>query len=728
LTTGWKKSGCLHLAGTKERIYELKKGATTARSFGLEMHIISPKEAYDLCPIISLNGIIGAAFMPTDGQADPAGITQALAKGARSRGAKIYEHTLVTGFEFGTNRVSAVKTDKGDIQCEILVNCSGMWGFQIGTMLGVNTPVVPFQHQYFVTEEIEGLPSNLPTIRDKDSLLYYKEEVGGLVMGGYERNGIPWSIDGVPNDFISQLLESDFDHFQQLADPAMKRTPCLAEAGIKRLVNGPEGFTPDGDAILGPAPELDNVFVAVGFNAFGIAAAGGAGRMMAEWIIEGEPSLDIWPLDIRRFGPYHRSRTYNVERTKEIYGKHYTIHWPHEEHDSARGIRRSPLYFLLKEKGAVFGAKYGWERPNWFAPPGVKPKDDLTFEIPNWFAHVGNEHKAARENVVLIDQTSFNKFEISGPKALEFLNRLAANNLDKPIGSVTYTQLCNQRGTIEADITVARVAEEKFLLVTGTAFGLHDSHWIKKHMPDDGSVVFQNITSAFAVINVIGPNSRKLLERVTRDDVSNENFRFGKCKQIIVGYAPVIALRVTFVGELGYELYIPTEFACHVYETLWEAGKDLGVQNAGYRVINSLHYEKGYSTWESELTPEYTPYDAGLGFCVALNKGDFLGRAALAKIKEQGPQWALCTFTIDAGKPVMLRGSEPILLNNKVVGVTTAGGYGYTVGKNIAYGYVSVADARQDKGFAIEVAKEVYPAKKEPNRALYDPERKRILG
>jgi len=728
LATGWKKSGCLHLASTRERMFELKRGATTARSFGLEMHMIAPKEAHDLCPILSLDGIIGAAFMPTDGQADPAGITQAFARGARNQGATIYRDTLVTGFEFGRNRVSAVKTTRGDIQCEILVNCTGMWGFQIGEMLGVNTPVVPFQHQYLVSDPIEGIPKDLPTIRDKDNLLYYKDEVGGLVMGGYERNGIPWAVEGVPNDFTSRLLPSDYDHFMQLAQPAMDRTPCLKEVGISELINGPEAFTPDGNAIMGPAPELDNCFVAVGFNAFGIAAGGGAGRMMAEWIIEGEPSLDIWPLDIRRLGPHHRSRSYNVERTGEIYGKHYTIHWPNEEHDSARGARRSPLYFLLKEKGAVFGAKYGWERPNWFAPDGVEPKDGPTFEIPNWFEHVGNEHKAARENVVLIDQSSFNKFEIEGPKALGFLNWLAASNIDKPVGSVTYTQLCNTRGTIEADITIARVAEDRFMLVTGTAFGLHDSQWIKQHMPADGGVSFRDVTSALAVINVIGPHSRKLLEKVTPGDIGNQNFPYGKCKEITVGDAPARALRVTFVGELGYELYIPTEFACHVYETLWDAGRDLGVTNAGYRAVNSLHFEKGYCLWGSELTPEYTPYDAGLGFCVSLHKGDFLGRDALAKVQEQGPQWKLCTFTLDAQKPVMLRGSEPIVRQGKVIGVTTSCGYGYSVGKTIAYGYVPLSEAGHTEEYEIEAYTEIFTARREPIRALYDPERRKIIS
>jgi sarcosine dehydrogenase len=727
LATGWKMNGCLHLAGTRERMYELQKGATTARSFGLEMNMISPGEAYGLCPIISLDGIIGAAFMPTDGQADPAGITQALAKGARSRGAAIYEHTLVTGFDFDKKRVSAVKTDKGAIRCEIVVNCTGMWGYQIGEMLGANIPVVPFQHQYLVTEQIEGLPPNLPTIRDKDSLIYYKEEVGGLVMGGYERNGIAWGVDGVPNDFNSQLLDPNFDHFQQLSDPAMKRTPCLAQAGVARLVNGPEGFTPDGDAILGPAPELDNVFVAVGFNAFGIAAGGAAGRMMAEWIIEGEPSLNIWPLDIRRFGPHHRSRSYNVARTGELYGKHYTIHWPHEEHDSARGVRRSPLYFPLKEKGAVYGAKYGWERANWFAPPGVAPEDEHTFEIPNWFEHVAAEHKNARENVVLIDQSSFSKFEVEGPGALSLLNRLCVSRIDKPVGKIVYTQMCNERGTIECDLTIGRLDRDRFLLVVGTAFGLRAFGWIKNYLPNDGSVAVREMTSAYAVINVVGPKSRKLLQKLTTADISNAGFAFGTCKKISVGYAPVLAYRVTYVGELGYELYIPAEFAVHVYASLWEAGQDLGIKNAGYRTIASLHLEKGYADWGSELTPEYTPFDAGLGFCVALEKDDFIGKRALMKIKTEGPKFRLCTFTLKADRPLMLHGSAPILYKGEVQGVVTSSGYGHTVKKNICYGYIASEDIRRHGDYAIEAYQQLYQAILEPSRVLYDPERKKIL-
>ena len=726
LTTGWKQSGCLHLASTQERILELKKGATTARSFGLDLHMITPEEALKLCPILNMEGIIGAAYMPSDGQADPSGLTMAMAKGAMNRGATMEQKTLVTGFEIRNNRVEAVLTDKGTIRCETVVNAAGMWGREIGRMMGVNIPLVPFQHQYLVTEAIEGVPPNMPTLRDKDSLLYYKEEVGGLVMGGYERDGIPWSIRGVPKGFTQELLEPDFEHFESISQAAVNRTPCLATAGIARLVNGPEAFTPDGNCMLGPAPELDNCFVAVGFNAFGIAAGGGAGRMVAEWIVEGEPSLNIWPLDIRRFGQYHRSLKYNVERTKEIYGKHYTISWPHEEHDSARGVKRSPLYWLLKEKGAVYGAKYGWERSNWFAPAGVPPEDSLTFGIPNWFEHVAAEHRAAREAVVLIDQSSFSKFEVTGAGALAFLNHVAAANLDRPVGSTVYTQLCNERGGIEADITISRVEEEKFFMITGTAFGVHDFQWLKRHLPKDGSVSLRDVTSSLAMINVCGPSSRELLQRLSEDDFGNDAFPFGQCRQVVIGYAPVLALRVTYIGELGYELYMPPEYAANLYESLWAAGQDLGIRNAGYRAIDSLRLEKGYCYWGAEVSPDYSPYDAGIGFAVSLDKGPFVGRDALMRIKKNGPAWKLCLFTLDADRPMLLHGGETITCRGKVVGVVSSGGFGHTVGKTIAMGYLSAEDSQTADGYAVEVFGESFPATRLA-KAPYDPERRRIF-
>jgi len=726
LTTGWKQCGCLHLASTRERILELKKGATTAHSFGLDLHMITPEEALKLCPILNMDGIIGAAFMPSDGQADPSGLTMAMAKGAMNGGATIEQKTLVTGFEIRNNRIESVLTENGRIRCETVVNAAGMWGREIGRMMGVNIPLVPFQHQYLVTEVIEGMPPNLPTLRDKDSLLYYKDEVGGLVMGGYERDGIPWSIRGVSNGFTQELLEPDFEHFESISQAAVNRTPCLGTAGIARLVNGPEAFTPDGNCMLGPAPELENCFVAVGFNAFGIAAGGGAGKMVAEWIVEGEPSLNIWPLDIRRFGQHHRSLRYNVERTKEIYGKHYTISWPHEEHDSARRVKRSPLYWLLKEKGAVYGAKYGWERANWFAPPGVLPEDFPTFGIPNWFEAVAAEHRAAREAVVLIDQSSFSKFEVSGAGALPFLNHVAAGNLDRPVGTTVYTQLCNERGGIEADITISRIETERFFIITGTAFGVHDFMWLKRHLPKDGSVGLRDISSSLAMINVCGPSSRALLQRLSEDDFSNEAFPFGQCRQVVIGYAPTLALRVTYIGELGYELYIPPEYAAGLYESLWENGQDLGIRNAGYRAIDSLRLEKSYCYWGAEVSPDYTPYDAGIGFAVSLDKGPFIGREALLKIRKKGPPWKLCTFTLDTDRPMLLYGGETITCRGKVVGVVTSGGFGHSVGKTIAMGYLSADDARTAEGFAVEVFGESFPAT-HLTKSVYDPERRRIF-
>jgi len=726
LTTGWKKCGCLHLAGTPDRLLELKKAATTARSFGLDLHLISPREALDLFPVMSLDGIIGAAFMPSDGQADPSGLTMALAKGATSRGAGIYQHTRVTGFQIKGSRVTAVITDKGTIRTETVVNAAGMWAREIGRLMGVNVPLVPFQHQYLVTETIEGLPPGLPTIRDKDSLLYYKEEVGGLVMGGYEPNGIPWANEGIPKGFTQQLLEPDFDHFEPLAAAAMKRTPCLQTVGIARLVNGPEAFTPDGNCILGPAPELENCFVAAGFNAFGIAAGGGAGKLLAEWILTGEPSLAIWPLDIRRFGRHHHSPAYNLDRTCEIYGKHYTIAWPNEEHQSARGVRRSPLYHLLKEQGAVYGSRFGWERANWFAPPETAAEDVPAFGIPNWFLHVADEHRAAREKVVLIDQTSFSKFMVAGPQSLLFLNSLAANNIDRPLGSVVYTQLCNDRGGIECDLTIARIAADRFFIVTGTAFGVHDLDWICRHLPPDASATVSDVTSAYAVINVCGPLSRRLLEKVTPDSVANDVFPFGQCRQMTLGYAPILAMRVTYIGELGYELYVPTEYAPQVYELLWAAGQELGVRNAGYRAIESLRLEKGYRYWGAELSPDYNPYQAGLGFCVDLGKEHFIGREALSKIKAGGPDPVLCCFTLDDPEPRLLSGGETIAHNGTVLGVVTSGGYGHFVKKTIAYGYLPVEHAGYSNGYTIEVFTETLAATRRTS-ALYDPERKRIL-
>ncbi len=723
-STGWKPVGGLRLASSKERMIELKKAATTARSFGLEMQMLSPQEAYDLFPIMSLDGVEGAAFLPTDGHADPSGITQALARGARTSGVVFRRNTRVTGITVTKRRATVVHTDQGDIEAEIVVNAAGMWAREIGRMAGVNVPVVAVEHQYMVSEKIPDLPRDLPTMRDPDNLVYYKEEVGALTMGGYEFNPIPWAVQGIPKDFGQQLLPSNFPHFEQLAELALERTPILGTVGVRELINGPEAFTPDGNFIMGRAPELENYFVAAGFNAHGIAAGGGAGRMMAEWIVEGQPSFDLWAVDIRRFGPHHRSDRYNRDRTLELYGKHYTLGWPHEEHSSARPGRRSPLYEILKAKGAVFGAKFGWERPNWFAPPGIEPKDIPTFEQPNWFEHVGKECRGIREKVALIDQTSFSKLEVRGAGALMFLQKLADNNVRKPVGRLTYTQFCNERGGIECDLTVSRFGEELFYITTGTSFGLHDMDWMQQHMPRDGSVSIIDVTSSRAVINLCGPHARDVLQKVTEADVSHKGFAFGHCREITIGYATVRALRVTYVGELGWELHIPSEYACHVYEELWQAGEEFGIIDAGYRAIESLRLEKGYRYWSSDLTPDYNPYEAGLDFCVNLKKKvHCIGRKALEQVQKNGPQQTLCCFTLS--NDVELLGGETISRNGHVLGVLTSGGYGHTIQKTIAYGYLPTPEA-QYTDYIIECLGEAIPATR-TDKVLFDPERKKIM-
>ena len=722
--TGWKQVGGLRVASSQDRWIELKKAATTAKSFGLEMQLLTPQEAVDLFPVMSIDGIVGAAFLPTDGHIDPSSVTMAMAKGARMQGIEFRRNTLVTGLKVEKRRVTEIQTDKGNIRADIVVNAAGMWARALGKMAGVSVPLIPVEHQYLVTEKIKDLPKDLPTMRDPDHLVYYKEEVGALVMGGYEPNPIPWSLKGIPKDFDQQLLPENFDHFEQLSLLALKRTPILEKAGVRKLINGPEAFTPDGYFVMGLAPELDNFFVAAGFNAHGIAAGGGVGMAMAEWIVEGRASLDLWPVDIRRFGKQHDNLRYIRDRTLEAYAKHYTMGWPHEENSAGRQLRRSPLYQVLKERGAVYGQKFGWERTNWFAPEGVEPVDEMTFGRPNWSKYVGEECRAAREDVVIMDQTPFSKFEVTGPGALMFLQGIAANNVRKPPGRLTYTQLCNDRGGIECDLTIARVGPEHFYIVTGTAFGVHDMQWIRSHMPDDGSVQLRDVTATRAVLNLSGPKARKVLEQVTDIDVSHEGFPFAHCREINIGFAPALALRVTYVGELGWELHIPCDYALTAYETLWKAGQAFNIRHAGYRAIESLRLEKGYRYWSSDLTPDYNPFEAGLGFCVSLKKKvPFIGKEALRKAKENGVEQQLCCFVLS--KDVELLGGETIICDGKVLGVLTSGGYGHTVQKTIAYGYVPKAYVDRED-FQIEVLGEAIDAKQHKG-ALYDPERKKIM-
>ena len=724
--TAWSEVGGLRIASSKDRMEELRRSAAMAKTFGLPMELISPKEACDLFPVMEKKGIVGAAFLPTDGQIDPSGVTYALAKGARDRGAEIYTETRVIGITLKNGAVHEVITEKGKIKTEIVVNAAGIWAPEIGKMVGVPIPIIPMEHQYIITKPIEGVPRGMTTMRDPDLLVYFREEVGGLIMGGYEHNPIPWALDGIPRDFTKKLLKSNYEHFEPLSVLAMKRVPPIGKAEIITLLNGPEAFTSDGDFMMGEAAEVKNFFVSAGFCAHGIAAAGGVGKMMAEWIIEGRPSLDIWRLDIRRLGAHHASQKYALDRSIEVYAHHYSMSWPYEEMKSARPLRMSPLYHRLKKMRAVFGEKSGWERPNWFAPKDAPPKDQLRWGLPNWFKHVGKEHQSVRTKAGIIDQTSFGKIEIKGPGALPFLQRITDNQMDKPVGSVTYTQMLNDKGGIECDLSVSRIGENHFYLVTGTAFIKHDLSWIQKHLPDDRSVTVNDVTSSKSCITLCGPQARNILKKLTMDDVSNEGFPYMTCKQITLGYAPVLAIRITYVGELGWELHLPVESALYVYDAIGEAGKSFGLVNAGYRCIESLRLEKGYRYWSGDISPEYTPYEAGLDFCVKLNKGEFIGREALLAHKEKGITRRLCCLTLQTG-PLMPVGKEAILDGDKVIGIVTSGGYGHTIKKPIAYGYLPIDHSKPGTRLQIEVAAKRYDAtvEKEP---LYDPENRKVKG
>ena len=732
LATGWKMNGGLRLACTPERWIEVKRQATTAHSFGLEMELLTPREAQELWPLMNVDDVVGAAFMPTDGQANPSDITQALAKGARMDGVQIFEDTEVTDIEIDNGRIMAVITGAGRIECEKVVLCAGQWSRSFATRFGVNVPLASMQHQYMVTEPIKDIPKYLPTLRDPDRLTYYKEEVGGLVMGGYEPNPIPWAVDGLPKALHYSLLDSNFDHFEQLMELSLGRVPALETAGIKTLTNGPESFTPDGNFILGQAPELKNFFVGAGFNAFGIAAAGGAGMALAEWVTTGEPPYDLWSADIRRFGRPHFDTDWVRTRTVEAYGKHYTMDWPHEEYLSGRPCRKSPLYDVLLGQGACFGEKLGWERPNWFADlaKGEVPEDLYSFGRQNWFHAVGREHRAVREAAVIIDQTSFAKFVLKGPDAARALDWICANHVDRSVGSLVYTQMLNERGGIECDLTVARVAVDEFYIVTGTGFATHDFDWIKRNIPAGMNCRLLDITSSNAVLSLMGPQARRILENVTRDDVSNAGFPFATIRTIGIAGCPVRALRVTYVGELGWELHMPTEYATLVYLALMTQGAEIGLINAGYRAIESCRLEKGYRAWGSDIGPDHTPLEAGLGWAVKLNRNtDYNGREALLAQQKNVLKKQLVCFTV-VDPDVILLGRETIFRNGEPVGWLTSGGYGYTVGKSIGFGYVRNAAGVDNEFIAsgeyeLEVAT-VRVACQVHLGPLYDPKSSRI--
>lgn len=730
LQTGWKMNGGLRLACNAERWTEVKRQATTAHSFGLEMHLLTPKEAQDLWPLMTIDDLVGAAYLPTDGQANPSDITQSLARGARMAGVKIFEDTPVTRVIVEDGRIRGVETPLGTIECEKVICCAGQWTRTLAASVGVNVPLVSVEHQYMITEKIEGVTPNLPTLRDPDRLTYWKEDVGGLVWGGYEPNPKPWAVNGIPEGFHFDLLTSDYDHYGQFMEDAIARVPALANAGVKQLLNGPESFTPDGNFILGEAPELRNFYVGAGFNAFGIASGGGAGMALAEWAAKGEAPYDLWPVDIRRFGKVHHSTDWVRTRTLEAYGKHYTIAWPSEEMKSARPTRRSPLYAHLKAAGACFGEKLGWERPNWFADlsKGEVPVDRYSYQRPGWWDQVRREHQAAREAAVLIDQTSFAKFTLKGPDAARALNYIAAGNVDRAVGSLTYTQMLNKRGGIEADVTVARTAWDEFYIVTGTGFATHDFDWISRNLTGNCQLV--DVTAGSAVLSLMGPEAREILARVSGDDLTNTGFPFGTARRISVASCPVLALRVTYVGELGWELHMPTDVAVTVYEALMAAGAGLGLRNAGYRAIETLRLEKGYRAWGADISPDHTPVEAGLAWACKMKSGvNFIGRDAVAAQLAGGVKKRLAGFTVD-DPSVILLGRETIYRDGVRVGWLSSGGFGHTINKPVGYGFVRHKDGVTEDymtsgSYELEVASERVPASFHLG-ALYDPAGARI--
>jgi 4-methylaminobutanoate oxidase (formaldehyde-forming) len=730
--TGWKMNGGLRLACNAERMTEIKRQATTARSFGLEMHLLSPKEALDLWPLMDVADVVGAAYLPTDGQANPSDITLSLAKGARQKGVRVVEDVAVMDLVLKDGWAQGVATEQGFIACETIVICAGQWSKEIGRKAGILIPLQSVEHQYLITEAC-GAPRELPTLRDPDRLIYYKEEVGGLVMGGYEPNPIPWALDGIPDGFHFTLLDSRFDHFELIMEQALVRTPVLATAGVKTLINGPESFTPDGNFILGEAPEARNVFVGCGFNAFGIASGGGAGWALAQWILSGEPPMDLWPVDIRRFSSsVHGEEVFVRERTLEAYAKHYTMAWPHEEYESARPRKTSRLYATLAAKGACFGSKLGWERPNWFARPGSAPKDVYSYGRQNWFDAVGEEHRAARERVALFDQSSFAKFEVRGKGAEAALDYLCAGDVTRTPGHIAYTQMLNARGGIECDLTVSRFAPDLYFIVTGTGFRTHDLAWMKRNLPTGAEAEIVDVTEHYGCLSLMGPRAREVLMGVTDADVSNETFPFGACREIEMAGVKLRALRITYVGELGFELHVPAEGIERVYAALTKAGEVHGIADAGYRAIESLRLEKAYRAWGADISADTTPDEAGLSF--ALRKDldrAFLGRDALLAKRKAPLARRLAIFTVDDPKIVLL-GRETIIRNGEAVGWLTSGGWGYTIATNIGLGYVRSAKGVTDEflaagDFRLEVAGEEVEARLHA-RPLYDPKGSRPRG
>jgi len=735
LDCGWVQCGGIRLACTPEREQEVMRQVAWAKTFGLPLELISAEQARELFPLMSTHGVRCASYLPSDGYLDPSLLTTALVDSARAGGCRVFTHTRVTAIDVdeghGRPRVRGVQTEWGPIEAEVVVNAGGMFAAEIGRLAGVRVPIVPFAHEYLVTqpfrERVAG--EHLPTLRDPDLLIYFREEGGGLVMGGYERQSAPWAldehlVDAIPADFNGRLLEEDWPRFEEIARNSSKRVPVMDEIKVTKLINGPEAFTPDNEFCLGES-EVRGFFVAAGFCAHGLAGAGGIGRVMANWIVEGEPAMDVWEMDIRRFGPHFRSPSYTLKRTKEVYETYYDIRYPGHERMAGRPLRTSSAYPWHAEHGAAFGEKSGWERVNWYMSNAAAGEESLRprgWAGMHWSPAIGAEHRAARERAGLFDESSFAKLEVAGPGAADFLEALCDNRVAQEVGAIVYTQMLNRRGGIECDFTVTRVEEELFSIVTGTAFGNHDLSWIRRHAPADGSVRCADVTARWACFALWGPRARDILAPLTDDPL---DFPYMHMRELAIGDVPVRALRVTFVGELGWELYCPTEYGAGLWRTLWEAGAEHGLLPCGYRAIDSLRLEKGYRVWAADITPDETPYEAGLGFCVK-KEGMFVGSTALGLGEQDGPrkpEKRLRCLVLSDPRSVAL-GNEPVRIDGEVVGRVTSGGYGYTVERSIAYAYLP-ADVEIETSVDVDIFGR-WVAGEVAREPLFDPKGERI--
>jgi glycine cleavage system aminomethyltransferase T/glycine/D-amino acid oxidase-like deaminating enzyme len=715
LDCGWVECGGVRLACTPQREEEVLRQVAWAKTFGLPLELVSAEEARELFPLMSTEGVRCGSYLASDGYLDPSLLTTALVDGAREGDCRVFTHTRVTGIDVehgatGRERVRGVQTEWGPIEAEVVVDAGGMFAAEIGRMAGVRVPIVPFAHEYLVTQPFRKRTpaSHLPTLRDPDLLIYFREEGAGLVMGGYERQSAPWALDehlrdAIPQDFNGRLLEEDWPRFEEIAKNSSKRVPAMDEITVTKLINGPEAFTPDNEFCLGES-EVQGFFVAAGFCAHGLAGAGGLGRVMAEWILAGEPTSDVWEMDIRRFGAHFRSPSYTLKRAKEVYETYYDIRYPGHEREAGRPLRVSSAYGWHAEHGAAFGEKSGWERVNWYESNAAEGEESLRprgWAGMHWSPAIGAEHRATRERAGLFDESSFAKLEISGPGAPAFLERLCDNEVAGEVGAITYTQMLNARGGIECDFTVTRVEQELFSIVTGTAFGNHDLSWIRRHAPQDGSVRLADVTSRWSCFGLWGPRALDVLAPLTDDPL---DFAYMRMRELAVGDVPVRALRVTFVGELGWELYCPSEYGAGLWRALWQSGREHGLVAGGYRAIDSMRLEKGYRVWAADITADENPFEAGLGFCVKKTTGEFNGAAALG-IAPDGertappPSRRLRCIVLEDQRSVAL-GNEPVRVGDDVVGRVTSGGYGYTVERSIAYAYVP---SELDFGTAVEI-------------------------